>query len=149
MTRARDLASQSSIVSTAPIFVSPEERWTISATSANTTVNFDADTQGVLYYTSNAGANWTLNIRGSSITTLNSKLSVGDSSTVIFLVTNGGTAYYHTALTIDGSAQTVKWSGGTVPSAGNASAIDIYQFTIIKTDATPTYTVLASQTKFA
>ena len=53
MTRARDLASQSSIVSTAPIFVSPEERWTISATSANTTVNFDADTQGVLYYTSN------------------------------------------------------------------------------------------------
>lgn len=128
---------------TAPVVISPEERMTVSATAATGTINFDADTQGVLYYTSSASADWTLNVRGSSGTTINSKLATGDSTTVAFLVTNGSTAYKHSALTIDGSAQTVKWSGGTAPSAGNASAIDAYSFTIIKT-ASATYTVLGA-----
>jgi hypothetical protein len=129
---------------TGSILVAPEERTTVSATAATGTVNFDAVTQGVLYYTSNASANWTLNIRGNSGTTLSSLLAVGDSITVAFLVTNGATAYYQTALNIDGVAQTVKYSGGTAPSAGNASSIDAYSFTIIKTAATPTYTVLGA-----
>jgi hypothetical protein len=128
---------------TAPLVVSPEERMTVSATAATGTINFDADTQGVLYYTSNASADWTLNVRGSSGTTINSKLATGDSTTVAFLVTNGATAYKHSALTIDGSAQTVKWSGGTAPASGNASSIDAYSFTIIKT-ASATYTVLGA-----
>jgi hypothetical protein len=129
---------------TGSILVAPEERTTVSATAATGTVNFDAVTQGVLYYTTNASANWTLNIRGNSGTTLSSLLAVGDSITVAFLVTNGSTAYYQTALNIDGVAQTVKYSGGTAPSAGNASSIDAYSFTIIKTAATPTYTVLGA-----
>jgi uncharacterized protein YcnI len=127
-----------------PVLISPEERTTVSATAAATTVNFDADTQGVLYYTSNATANWTLNIRGSSSTTLASKLSVGDSVTVSFLVTNGSTAYYQTAFNIDGSVVTPKYSGGTAPASGNASSIDVYTYTIIKTAATPTYTVFGA-----
>jgi hypothetical protein len=135
---------------TASILVSPEERTTISATAATGTVQFDADTQGVLYYTSNASANWTLNVRGTSGTTLASKLATNDSVTISFLVTQGSTAYYMTALTIDGNAQTVKYSGGTAPSAGNASSVDVYSFTIIKTAATPTYTVLgAGPVKYA
>lgn len=128
---------------TAPLVVSPEERMTVSATAATGTVDFDADTQGFLYYTSDASADWTLNVRGSASTTIDSKLAVGDSMTVAFLVTNGATAYKHSALTIDGSAQTVKFSGGTAPAAGNASAIDAYSFTIIKT-ASATYTVLGA-----
>lgn len=128
---------------TTPVIVSPEERMTVSATAATGTINFDAVTQGVLYYTSNASADWTLNVRGSSGSTLNSILNTGDAITVAFLVTNGSTAYKHSALTIDSSAQTVKWSGGTAPSAGNASAIDAYSFTIIKT-ASATYTVLGA-----
>ena len=160
MTRARDVAAlaQSGTIAnptittgtqTAPVVIAPEERWTISATSATGTINFDADTQGVLYYTSNSGADWTLNVRGSSGTTLNSKLAVGDSLTISFLATNS-TAYKHSALTIDGGAQTVKWSGGTAPSAGNANSVDIYQFTIVKTAATPTYTVFgAGPVKYA
>jgi hypothetical protein len=134
--------------STNNILVSPEERTTISATAATGTVNFDAATQAVLYYTTNASANWTLNVRGSSGTTLSSMLAVGDSITVVFLNTNGATAYYPTAYQIDGSAVTPKWQGGTAPSAGNASAIDAYSLNIIKTASTPTYVVLASQTKF-
>jgi hypothetical protein len=133
---------------TSSILVSPEERTTISATAATGTVNFDAATQAVLYYTTNASANWTLNVRGNSGTTLSSMLAVGDSMTVVFLNTNGTTAYYPTAYQIDGSSVTPKWQGGTAPSAGNASAIDAYSLNIIKTASTPTYVVLASQTKF-
>jgi hypothetical protein len=134
---------------TAPIFVSPEERWTTSATTATGTINFDAVTQGALYYTSNASGNWTLNVRGDSGTTLNTILATGDTITIAFLVTNGATAYRHTAMTIDGSAVTPKWSGGTAPAAGNASSIDAYSFTIIKT-ASATYTVLgAGPVKYA
>jgi hypothetical protein len=134
---------------TSSILVSPEERTTVSATAATGTINFDAATQSVLYYTTNASANWTLNVRGSSGTTLTSMLEVGDSITVVFLNTNGATAYYPTVYQIDGTAVTPKWQGGTAPSAGNASSIDAYSLTIIKTAATPTYTVLGSQTKFA
>jgi hypothetical protein len=129
---------------TGSILVSPEERTTVSATAATGTVNFDAVTQGVLYYTTNASANWTLNVRGNSGTTLSSMLAVGDSITVAFLVTNGSTAYYQTAFNIDGVAVTPKYSGGTAPSAGNASSIDVYTYTIVKTAATPTYTVFGA-----
>lgn len=135
--------------STNSILVSPEERTTVSATAATGTINFDAVTQSVLYYTTNATANWTLNVRGSSGATLSSMLAVGDAITVVFLNTNGATAYYPTVYQIDGVAVTPKWQGGTAPSAGNASSIDSYSLTIIKTAATPTYTVLGSQTKFA
>ena len=135
--------------STNSVLISPEERTTVSATAATGTINFDAATQSVLYYTTNSTANWTLNIRGSSSATLTSMLATGDAITVVFLATNGATAYYPTVYQIDGSAVTPKWQGGTAPSAGNASSIDSYSLTIIKTASTPTYTVLGSQTKFA
>jgi hypothetical protein len=135
-------------VTSYPILKSPEERLTVSATAAATTVNFDALTQGVLYYTSNATANWAFNVRGDSGTTLNSMLTTGDSITVVFLVTQGSTAYYASSMTIDGSAVTPKYISGTAFTAGNASSIDSYVYTIIKTGSAA-FTVLASQTKFA
>jgi hypothetical protein len=131
------------------VLLSPEERTTVSATAATGTVNFDASTQGVLYYTTNASANWTLNIRGTSSATLSSILAVGDAITVTHLVTQGSTAYYNSAVQVDGSSVTPKWQGGTAPTAGNASSVDAYVYTVVKTAATPTYTVFASQTKFA
>ena len=135
-------------VNTSAILVAPEERTTISETAATGTINFDASTQGVLYYTTNASANWTLNVRGSSSASLDSILTTGDSITVAFLVTQGTTAYYQSAFQIDGAAVTPKWQGGTAPSAGNASSIDAYVFTIVKTGSA-TFTVFGSQTKFA
>lgn len=137
----------SPVVNTA-ILKSPEERLTVSATAATGTVNFDTLTQGVLYFTTDASANWTLNVRGDGSTTLNDSLVTGDSITIVFLVTQGATAYYSTALTIDGNAITPKFISGTAFSAGNASSIDSYVYTIIKTGSA-TFTVLASQTKFA
>jgi hypothetical protein len=124
------------------------ETVTISATAATGTVNFDVSTQSILYYTSNASANWTLNIRGSSSTTLNSIMATGQSVTVTHLVTQGGTAYYNSAVTVDGSSVTPKWSGGSAPSAGNANSVDVYTYTLIKTGS-GSFTVFASQTRYA
>ena len=124
------------------------ETVTISATAATGTVNYDVSTQSILYYTSNASANWTLNIRGSSSVALNSIMSTGQSVTVTHLVTQGGTAYYNSAVTVDGSSVTPKWSGGTAPSAGNASSVDVYTYTLIKTGS-GSFTVFASQTRYA
>jgi hypothetical protein len=126
------------------ILIGPEERWNIVASAATGTIPIDVLTSTVWYYTTNASANHTLNFRGNSGTTLNSILNVGDSITVVWLNTNGTTAYYPSAFQIDGSAVTPRWSGGTAPTAGNASSIDAYSFTIVKTAATPTYTVLAA-----
>ena len=131
-----------------PVLTSAFETNSVSATAATGTVNVDISTAAVHYYTANAAANWTFNFRGNSGTTLNSILSVGQSATVAFLNTNGSTAYYPTAFQVDGVAVTPKWQGGTAPIAGNASSIDSYTFTIIKT-ASATYTVLGAQTRFA
>jgi hypothetical protein len=127
---------------------SPYESWTVSATAATGTVDVDIATSSAWYYTTDASANWTFNFRGDSSTTLNSLLSTGESVTVVFLVTNGATAYYPTAFTVDSSSVTPEWSGGSAPSSGNASSIDSYLFTIIKT-ADATFTVLAQQVQFA
>lgn len=132
----------------AAIFADAGEVVTVSATAATGTINYDVTTQSVLYYTTNSSGNFTMNFRGSSGTSLNTLLSTGQSVTVAFLNTNGGTAYYNSAVTVDGASVTPKWQGGTAPSAGNASSIDIYVYTIIKT-ASATFTVAASQTKFA
>ena len=127
----------------------PREIFTISATAATGTINFDLLTQGVLYYTTNASANFTLNFRGNGSSSLDSIMSTGDAISAVFLNTNGATAYYPTVFQIDGSAVTPKWSGGTAPAAGNASAIDSYSFTIIKTGSAA-FTVLAGgAVKFA
>jgi hypothetical protein len=124
------------------------ETTTVSATAATGTINYDALTQVVLYFTSNASGNFTLNFRGSSSTSLNTVMSTGESLSATFLVTNGATAYYNSAVTIDGNSVTPKWQGGTAPTSGNASSIDSYTYVIIKTGSAA-FTVLAAQTKFA
>jgi trimeric autotransporter adhesin len=123
-----------------------EEDVNVVASAATGTINFDVTTASVWYYTSNATANHTLNFRYSSGVSLNTALAVGDAITLVWLNTNGVTPYYPSTIQIDGTTVTPK-----VPSAitgGNASSIDAYSFTIIKT-ANATFTVLESQTKFA
>jgi hypothetical protein len=132
----------------AAVLTDAAEVITISATAATGTIAYDVTTQAVLYYTSNASANWTVNFRGSSGTSLNTLMSTGQSITVAFLVTQGTTAYYNNAVQVDGGAVTPRYQGGTAWSAGNASSIDAYTYTIIKT-ANATFVVLASQTRFA
>ena len=124
------------------------EEVSVQAAAASGTVTLDCKTNSVFYYTSNATGNWTLNFRGDGATTMNTFLAVGKSATVVFLATQGVTAFFANAFQVDGAAITPKWLGGSAPTGGNASSIDSYSFTIIKTAAS-TYTVLASQARFA
>ena len=121
------------------------------AAAPSATQTFYINSGAVQYYTSNAANNWTVNFGFSSGTTLATAMSVGDSISATMLTTQSSTAYYNTTVQVDGTTTgvTTKWQGGTAPTSGDASAIDSYTYVIIKTAATPTYTVLASLTKFA
>ena len=129
-------------------FLNAIEAITVSATAATGTIAYDVTTQSVLYYTTNASANWTVNFRASSGTSLDTALATGECVTVAFLVTQGATAYYNSAVQVDGAAVTPKWQGGTAPTSGNVSSVDAYVYTIVKTGSAA-FTVFASQTKFA
>jgi len=124
------------------------EKVTTEATAATGTVNYDVLTQAVWNFTTDASANWTLNVRGDGSNSLDSIMDTGESITVAHIVSQGATAYYNNAFTIDGSSVTPEWQGGAAPDAGNVSSLDTYSYTIIKT-ASATFTVLASQTQFA
>jgi hypothetical protein len=133
--------------SLAEILTNSAEVVTVSATASTGTINFDVTTQSVLYYTTNASANFNINIRGNSSTTLNSLMSTGQCITLVFMAAQGTTPYNNTAVTIDGSAVTPKYQNGAAWLGGNASGIDVYVYTVIKTGSA-TYTVLAGQTQF-
>jgi hypothetical protein len=124
-----------------------KEKVTVTAVASTGTINYDFLTQAVLYHTTVATGQFTINLRGSSSTTLNDMLSVGESVTGAFLNTN--TTFYVSTITIDGSSTNVvlDYQGGSAPTSGNAG-IDVYSFTAIKTSTTPAYTILASQTQF-
>jgi hypothetical protein len=129
-----------------------KDRVNVVAAATSGTINVDVNTANVWFYTNNSTANFTLNFRGSSSETLNNKLAVGEAITVTFINTNGSTAYYPTTFQIDGTTLTggtaIRWQLGFPPAAGDASSLNTYTFTIIKTAATPAYTVLGSQSKF-
>jgi len=129
------------------VFQDAAEVTTISATAATGTINYDATTQSVLYYTTSASANWTVNFRANGTTSLDTLMSTGQAVTLVFLVTQGATAYYNNAVTIDGSSVTPKYQGGTAWTSGNASGIDAYSYTIVKTGSAA-FTVFAAQTQF-
>lgn len=108
---------------------------------------FSVKSGAVQYITANATGNGTVNFRGDGSTTLNSFMNTGETVTCLLAITNGSTAYYPNAHTIDGTSVTPKWSGGSAP-AGNASSVDVYTYSILKTGSA-TYTVFASQVKYA
>jgi len=141
---------QGSSSTAAVAFNNALESCTVNASAPSGAINIDLSTQSIIYYTANASTTWTVNFRGSSTTPLSSFMASGQSITSVMLAQTGATTLaYLSAITIDGVAPTlVKWLGGAPPTAGNASSIDVYSFTIIRTGVS-TYTVLASQAKFA
>jgi hypothetical protein len=131
-----------------PILQGTKEKWYVVNSAATGTINFDILTSTAWLYTTNATANWTLNVRGSDSSTLNSVLADGESVTIAFAAAQGTTAYYNNVFQIGGSTITPRWQGGLAPTAGNVSSHDVYTYTIIKT-TTNTYTVYAARTRFA
>jgi hypothetical protein len=127
--------------------VNASESVDVVAAAPSATQTFYLASGAVQYYTTNAANNWTINWAWSSGTSMNTAMAVGDSVTTVMLTTQGTTAYYASAFQVDGTSVTPKWQGGTAPAAGNASGIDAYTCTIIKT-ASATYTVLCAQTQY-
>jgi hypothetical protein len=135
----------------AEVITNAVEPITVSATAATGTINYYATAQSVVYLTSNAAANWTVNLTGANTpVTLNTLLSIGQCITLVLMVAQGSTAYYNNAVQVDGttSGVTTKWQGAVAPTSGNANSIDVYSYTVIKTDSA-VFTVLASQSQFA
>lgn len=128
---------------------SPYEKWNVvaGAPSNGASQPIDLLTSTAWYYTSNNTGPFELDFRGDASTTLDSLMAVGEAVTTSVLVTNGVTAYYNTNTLVDGSSVTVEWQNAAGPTAGNASQIDVYTFTIVKT-ASATFTVLGSNTTF-
>ena len=114
--------------------------------SDNTNINLD---NGMLHlFTTAETTTATPNII--SNTGINTDLSVGDALSVT-VVTTAAAAGYAATVHIDGlslgaNAGSLNWTGGTAPTAGGASGVDIYAYTIMKT-ASNKYTVIASLTK--
>jgi len=129
-------------------FTNSTEKVTVSATAATGTINYYTDTQSVLYYTSAAAGDWTVNFRDSSGATLDSVLSTGEAITLVHLVTLTGAEYRNTTVQVDGVGITPEWQGGSAPTEGNINSIDSYSYTIIKTGSAA-FTILAALTQFA
>ena len=111
------------------------------------TYNFDIISNAIIYTTSNASANLTLNFRGNSTVSANTLLANGQSVTGTYVFKTGATPYGITALQVDTSVQTIKWASNVVPSQ-IANTLTSYVFTIVKTTTTPTYDVLGSATRY-
>ena len=82
-----------------------------------------------------------------SSTGINTETSIGE-TIAVNIITTCAAAGYTTAISVDGTTQTVKWNGGSLPSEGGSSGNDIYSFQILKT-ADETYTVFGTLTNFA
>jgi hypothetical protein len=132
------------------------ESTNVNASALTGAQNLYVTTNGGLYlFTTAAIGNFSFNIASSASVSLDSLMSINQTITLSAMTTQGSTPYYCTSISIDGNAQTawngstgnVFWQGGSAPSSGNASGIDVYSISITKT-ASATYTILASLAKF-
>ena len=130
------------------VLLDSAETVNVVGSAPSSTTNLYVQSGSVQYYTSNAANNFTVNLAFSSGTSMNTALATNQATTATLVTTQGSTAYYATAVQVDGttSGVTTRWIGGA-PTAGNASGLDVYRFAVIKT-ASATYTVLASLTQY-
>jgi hypothetical protein len=121
------------------------EEVNVTAGKLSDNLNIDVENGMVHLFTTTESTTSTPNIRYNASTSLNSRMSIGQ-SIVVTLITTAAAAAYSANITIDGSAVTENWIGGSAPSDGGSSGVDIHSFTIIKT-ADATFTVIGNHSK--
>lgn len=121
------------------------EKVNVTAGKLSDNLNIDLANGMVHLFTTTESTTSTPNIRVDGSTSLNSVMEVGE-SVVATLITTAAAGAYSANITIDGSAVTENWVGGSAPSDGGSSGVDIHTFTIIKT-ASATFTVIANHSK--
>lgn len=107
-------------------------------TSATGTVTHDLNTAAIFRHTSMTG-NFTANF--TNVDTTNNQ-----TTSVVLILVQGGTAYMPTAVQIGGTAATIQWQGGSAPS-GTASGTDIVSFTLVRLSTG--WSVLGSATSYS
>ena len=119
------------------------EKYENAGTTLGSQPNNPLSDGNVILFTGNESGNKTINFTG-----VHATLSNGEtvSFTAILTPNNSGVI---NVVQVDGQAITVKWSGGSAPSAG-ASGQDIYTFQILKTGTgVSNYTVFGAATNYA
>jgi len=119
----------------------------ITADTLSNNLNIDLSNGMIHLFTTQETTTSTPNIRVDGSTSLNSKMNIGEAITVVIIVTSAA-AGYSAQLTIDGSAVTESWLGGSAPSTGGGSGYDVYNHHIIKT-ADATFVVLSNIVNYA
>tara|TARA_B100000614_G_scaffold257799_1_gene278707 strand:- start:144 stop:746 length:603 start_codon:yes stop_codon:yes gene_type:complete len=119
----------------------------ITADTLSNNLNVDLSNGMIHLFTTQETTTSTPNIRVDGSTSLNSKMNIGEAITVVIIVTSAA-AGYSAQLTIDGSAVTESWLGGSAPSTGGGSGYDVYNHHIIKT-ADATFVVLSNIVNYA
>lgn len=133
-----------------PTLQSVAEKWNIVSSSPAGSQNIDAATASSWYFLTQTTTNTSLNFRVNLTTPLSAVVKEGTSISFAVAVRHGSTAHYISSILVDGVSQTVRWEGGSAPTAGNANSTDIYLVTIHrKSGATPTYSVFGQVNQFA
>ena len=134
------------LVATNPDFTGRlSEAVTVTAGKLSDNLNLDLANGNVFLFTTAESTTATPNLRYNGSTTLNSKMAVADAIAVT-IITTANASGFSAQLTIDGSAVTENWIGGSAPDGGGSSGVDIHAYTIIKTAAN-TYTVITNHSK--
>ena len=121
------------------------ESFSSVTTAWNSDGNLDITGGNVIFNSANLGGTTnTLNII--STTGINTDMAVGQTLTVTGITSVNSSSSYVNALKIDGVTTPVWWNGGSAPSDGGGSGLDMYTFNIVKTGS-GTYHVIGNQTK--
>ena len=114
------------------------------------TSHHSVEADNARYWNSAASGNWTYNIRYNSSTTLDSKMSNGETINVSYITGVGGSSYYQSGFTIDGSSKTVQWVNQLPPVQGGGreasddaatTGFDVYSYAITKYSGNAFYVV--------
>lgn len=130
------IVSDSSLTSTGLTTIAEVNETLNSGTISSNIFTANIESGNVFYITTAPSANFTINLTNMP-TTDNKVFSFA------FFVIQGSTGYIPSALQIDGSSQTIKWSGGSTPTPTNgAGKIDVFGFSLIRRSST--WEILAS-----
>ena len=127
-----------------------KEKVIVTAGKLSDNTNIYLENGCVHIFTTTESTTSTPAIKYNATTNLKDKMSVGE-SVVVTLITTANSSAYSANITIDGDAVTENWVGGSAPSDGGSSGVDIHTFTIIKVASSGTtdqqLTVIANHSK--
>lgn len=113
----------------------------LEKTAATGTVVHDFST-GAIWYHSSIASNFTVDLINVSTTTERAQ-------GITLVLAQGVSGFIPNAIQINGSAQTIKWANGTVPTpSSGAGKVDIVTFSILRI-STPAWVVAAQLLPFA